>query len=192
MGKIKPVTLPKNNPGTGVKKAPLRSRTRTLTSEEIDLLLGAATPQLRRIFIMALNTALRKKDLRLLRKSQNVNKTNNCLEGIQAKTGKPYSIPINKAIQEIIDTAPNDKILSFMNYMKEYAACRERAGLPDVQLRDFRRTAATRLLRDGKIDIAVVSDFLGHTSLEMTQIYVQPENKDKRKASQFLGRITSP
>ena len=191
MGVIKPITLPKYNPGSLVKKADERpfARKRVLSAKEIGGLLAVGPLNVRRIVLMALNTALRRKDLVNLTQGH-VNRATGCLEGVQAKTGKPYQIPINSTVAMLIKTASGDRILDFTNFRRDFETALKKAGLEGVQFRDLRRTAARMLLGQGNVDIATVSSYLGHASIAMTQFYVQPENKDKRKASQFLGRIT--
>jgi integrase len=165
-------------------------RSRILSPPEIQKIRAASGPELRDVIDMGFNTLLRLKDLKRLT-LKNVNQANNSLEGIQAKTGKPYSIPINREIRKIIDKAlrqGRQMLLNCPNFRKEFEAMRE--GLPILyfQFRDIRRTGARYLLKNG-VDLATVQGMLGHADIEMTQIYIQPEHKDKKKASQKLGGI---
>ena len=54
---------------------------------------------------------------------------------------------------------------------------RERAGLHDVQLRDLRRTCATRLMNDDEMPMDLISlskGVLNHSNLNTTQVYARP------------------
>lgn len=184
MGIISRVTLPEYNPGSLVKKAPEPPRKRIVTGEEFRLLLRFSSPRFKRILLGAIATALRRKDLSLLRVDSE-NKATNCLEGIQAKTGKPYAIPINSILRKLIDTSEGPLLFWFQNARKEWDWIREKAELKDIQFRDLRRTAARFLLSRGA-DIQTVKDYLGHSSIAMTQAYTNPENKDRQKAGKVL------
>lgn len=181
---IDPVTLPKANPGSLVKKEPETARKRILSQNEVKRLLDASSLELQRVILAAMHTLLRRKDLRLLTR-KNINQMTGCIEGIQAKTGRPYSIPINAILGKILESAKGSSIFDFINFRKDFEEAREKAGLPDVQFRDLRRTGARRILKGG-FDIATVSSYLGHASIRMTQNYVQPEKTDLIKAAEFL------
>lgn len=182
---IKPVTLPKANPGSLVKKAQETGRKRILSQEEVQRLLDCSSPQLRDIFLMALNTLLRRKDLRQL-SMKSVSQLTESLEGIQAKTGKPYCIPLNPVIRSVINRAKGDRILDFTNFRREFDAAVSKAMITNFHFKDLRRTGARRMLKAG-FDIAVVSQYLGHRTIRMTQVYVGAEAPDIAEASQFMG-----
>ena len=106
------VLLPSENPGPLVKKASEKifRRKRVLSVEEFDRFMRLASMPVRRICLGAIHTTLRFKDLSLLTKA-NVNEATNELEGMQAKTGKAYSIPINSVVRQLIESAPGHSIL---------------------------------------------------------------------------------
>lgn len=78
---------------------------RVLSPEEFDQFMKSSTVQVRRACLAAVLTGLRRKDLQNLT-VDTVNEPLNLLQGVQAKTGKPYSVPIVGAMREIIETAP--------------------------------------------------------------------------------------
>lgn len=62
------------------------------------------------------------------------------------------------------------------------------AGL-EVSAHVLRHTAATRLVRDG-VDIVIVADLLGHSSLETTRRYALPSEADRAAAVERLVLAT--
>ncbi|MBL0058263.1 MAG: tyrosine-type recombinase/integrase [Elusimicrobia bacterium] len=183
---IRPVILPDANPGSMVKKEDDRhlNRTRVLNQEEFRLLMEKANPALQRIILGALNTTLRKIDLKRLGKS-NVDETTGMLYGIQQKTQKAYRLPINKVTRYLIDTAPGEKIFDFTNFNSRFPELVKVCELKDFRFHDLRRTGARTMLMQG-VDLATVSKWLGHRSLETTQIYVAPQNKDMAQGGEIL------
>lgn len=187
------VKLPEGNPGSEVRKVSEKQfrRKRVLSPEEFDQFLKSATVQVRRASLAAVLTGLRRKDLKNLTRD-NVNEGLDVLQGVQAKTGKPYSVPIVGAMREIIGTAPGREILDFTNFRREFERAKARAGLktPFV-FKDLRRTAARMMLAKGA-DLATVSAYLGHTTIAMTEAYVQAEREHKRVAGEILGSLYRP
>jgi len=186
---IKNIKLPDENPGSLVRKVNEKqfSRKRVVTPDEFDKFMQHAPMEVKRICLGALHTTLRLKDLRLLTRN-NVNEATNQLEGTQAKTRKPYAIPINGAIRQLIDTAAGRSIFDFTNFRKQFEAARTQSSLTDFEFRDLRRTGARTMLKKG-VDIATVSSYLGHTSLVMTENYVPSSKDDKRIAGEILGTM---
>lgn len=182
------VRLPEENPAALVKRVdekPYR-RKRVLSPEEFDRFLKSAPIQVRRNCLAAVLTGLRRKDLKNLTVG-NVNFATNQLEGVQAKTGRPFAVPIVGEMLGIIETAKGSRILDFRNFRKQFEAARKRAGL-EFQFRDLRRTAGRMLLQKG-IDLATVSSYLGHTTISMTEAYVQSAREHKQMAGEILGTL---
>jgi len=189
MGAIKPVRLPEDNPGSLVKKANERgyARKRVLSVEEFDRLMETAPLKIKRICLGAINTTLRKCDLEDLTKANVIWETN-VLEGTQSKTGKPYCVPINKITKKLIETADGHKIFDFTNFRRAFVATQKRAGIDYFQFRDLRRTGSRWMIKKG-VDLATVSEILGHASITTTQAYVGTVRDDRQKAVEALGTI---
>lgn len=67
-----------------------------------------------------------------------------------------------------------------------------RAGLSqDFRFHDLRHTFASYLASSGKVDIYVLKELLGHSSIEMTQRYAHLINGATRKAVEVLDEVFS-
>ena len=62
-------------------------------------------------------------------------------------------------------------------------------GLADLSPHTLRHSFATDMLRGGA-DIALVSELLGHATLEATRIYTLPTGADRERAVQLLHTDT--
>ena len=61
----------------------------------------------------------------------------------------------------------------------------DRAGVANATLHKFRHTYATRLLEKGA-DIVTLQKLMGHSDIETTRRYLNPEDDLKRKAANRL------
>lgn len=194
IGRIEKFQCPALNPGTLVKKTDERqfTRRRVVSPDELTKFMEHATIRIRRICLMAVNTLLRKNDLKKLTISKNINRDTCELVGIHSKTaltsGKPYAQPLNHVVLDVVETANGDKLLDFTNFRREFAQALKDSEVAEFTLKDLRRTGARMLLANG-VDIATVSEMLGHTDITTTQKYVGPMDSDRKKASVLLGSI---
>lgn len=180
------VLLPEDNPGSLVRKANERPfcRKRVLTPAEYAQFENYLQDEAKDICRMAVLTTLRKKDLQCLNRD-NINTSTNQLEGVQAKTGKPYAIPITPQIQSILNKHKSHKILNFTNFRRQFEIARGKCQLQHFRFADLRRSGARTMLLNG-IDIKTVSEYLGHSDLRMTQVYVPPCSLDFQRAATTL------
>ncbi len=185
---IENIRLPEENPGTMVTRPKETWRKNVLTIDEFDKLVAAASPKLQRILIVGIHTLLRCKDMDALSISKNVNWSQNHLEGLQAKVSNEYVLPINGQLMSVLESTEGDKVLDFSNFRKELRQARTKANLPGLKMTDIRRTGARWMLKMG-IDIATVSRYLGHTSIEMTQRYVGADTTDMRRGAVILDGL---
>ena len=65
--------------------------------------------------------------------------------------------------------------------VKKYAA---EAGVEHVSPHSFRHTVATRFFRNPQVDLVTAATFLGHSPLDTTARYSQPNDDDLEKAAQ--------
>lgn len=163
------------------------SRKRILSREEFTKFLEVSSPEIRAAAILAVTSMLRKGDL--LRLSQeNIDPANQSIKCVQSKTKYEVTIPLIKSIESFVQAKLNGKLLDNTNFRRKFEAARKASGVPYFQWRDLRKTGARWLLESGA-DISVVSSWLGHRSIEMTQIYVPSLEHHKVQAGKKLDEI---
>ncbi|MEO5951090.1 MAG: tyrosine-type recombinase/integrase [Chloroflexia bacterium] len=181
------ILLPDGNPARGVKKVNEDRfiRERLLSDEEYKNLWACADQRTRRIILAAMNLPLRLEDLKQLDK-KNINYKLGRFKGVQAKTGKEYSLPINEVLWDLIKTAPVDRILDFTGFGRRWPRVVKRAGLKGLQFRDLRRTAATAL-HDGGEKLRTISAMLGHGAVTTTIRYLGLKEENLTQAGDLLA-----
>jgi integrase len=179
--------LPDRNPGRGVKKVNEDRfiRQRLLSDEEYKNLWANADHRIRRIILAEMNLPLRFVDLKRLSK-KNINYKLSQFKGVQAKTGREYSLPINETLWLLIRSAPSDQILDFTGFGKRWSRAVTRAGLKGLQFRDLRRTAATTL-HDGGVPLKTISAMLGHGAVTTTIRYLGLKDENLKQAGDLLA-----
>jgi integrase len=162
----------------GLKEAP--PRTRYLSEAEEAKLLPAASPDVARDIMLAIDTGLRQDELFSLTWGQV-----NFIRGVittttRTKNGRVRPVPMPARSAQILAQlprgAPSDFVLinpdtgtRFTQHNKGLAAAIRRAGIPRLSWHDLRRTAGCRWLqRDGK-SMEEVSILLGHSSVLVTE-----------------------
>jgi integrase len=162
----------------GLKEAP--PRTRYLTGTEEDELLAAATFEVRRAIILAIDTGLRREELFGLTWVQVDHARGLISTTTRTKSGRARKVPLPERARTIIGTLPRylDSPYVFVNpetrtrYVqmnKGLDGAVRRAKLEDLCWHDLRRTAGCRWLqRDGK-SMEEVSILLGHSSVLVTE-----------------------
>lgn len=87
--------------------------------------------------------------------------------GTEGKTGKPQVIPLHPRVQHVqLPLRVTDWTLKH-----EWNRARQETGLTHVHFHDLRHTIASWLIHSGS-DLMVVKDFLGHSSVAVTQRYI--------------------
>jgi len=183
----KNVVLPETNPGRGIPKVNEDRfiRERLLSDEEFETLWACADRRTRRVILAEMNLPLRLEDLKRLSK-KNINFKLSQFKGVQAKTGKEYSLPINAVMWELIKTAPGDQILDFTGFESRWKRVVKRAGLKGLQFRDLRRTAATALHDSGE-KLRTISAMLGHGAITTTTRYLGLKDENLKHAGDVLA-----
>jgi integrase len=198
------ITLPARNPAALVPKvneALFRRGVawpKTLVYRIINAAVRMNDLDLAEIVEMLYLTRLRPGDLWRM-SDRNVNIPRMVLAGIQNKTvtsrnpsGVPYLIAISERMKRVLvrrieKTAPGLPLFRPSNLQKRFNAVRVLANAKQVQLRDFRPSAATLLL-DNNIDPRTVSDSLGQTTLRMLPAYTPRKIVHLRKAQEVLEK----
>ena len=76
--------------------------------------------------------------------------------------------------------------MPFTNIDKAFRNLKNKAEIKNLCFHDLRHTAATRIVEKG-IDLLVVKDILGHTSINTTMRYAHPVPENKQKAVEILS-----
>lgn len=166
---------------------------RILTPEEIQRLLAECKGHLKPIVIIALNTAMRLREILYL-KWYNADFNRNIIIVTNTKNNKNRKVPMSRLV---IDT------LQGIERKSEYVFCDpktgdpyhsikttfgnalKRAELEGVRFHDLRHTAATIMLMGG-VDLITAGEILGHSDPKMTKRYVHPTTDGKTSAVRVL------
>lgn len=181
---------------------PSAGRTRPLvySDEEIRRLLEAAAEEDRPWLLTLLLTGLREQELCWLSWEDVDLRPGQERLWVRAKPGfspKDYEereIPLPPELVEelrglprrtgwVFPSASGGREQHLLRRLKRLA---RRAGVQGATLHKFRHTYATRLLESGA-DIVTVQRLLGHSDLETTRRYLNPDQERKRVAVQRLG-----
>jgi integrase len=65
----------------------------------------------------------------------------------------------------------------------------KKAGVEDFRFHDLRHTAATRMAEAG-VDIRMIAELLGHSTIQMTMRYAHATDDAKRRAAEALEAYT--
>lgn len=174
------------------------ARDRVLSQKEIELLKNALPYHARCVFITALLTGMRMKEISCLTWDQVDLKNRKIeLEASQTKDREKRSIPISETLFKVLDSLPrglhdnhvflykNKPLRSIRASLKK--AC-EKVGIPygrkvkdGVTMHDLRHCYNTYMRRAGVHD-TVTMDITGHATLEMFGRYNTVDEKEKAEA----------
>jgi excisionase family DNA binding protein len=181
---------------------------RFLTDDEEQRLLASASPTLRSIIIIAVNTGMRLGEILGLRWDQ-IDFTAQRIRVERTKSGKIRHIEINTPLlQELtrlksldgrspyvfLSEATGKPLTTVKTAFK--GACRRAKKDPDdkddpgivgLRFHDLRHTFASRLNLAGA-DPVTIMELMGHSSLKMTERYTHTNIEQKRKAVEMMAK----
>jgi len=180
-----------------IKRSPLpQSHCSVLNKEEVQRLYRAAEADKKEeardkaLLTILYACGLRKNEAEQL-KVKDINTRTKFLHVANGKGGKSRNIPLtDKSIEYIgkyINTRPEQMVYFFSNYLgwpmsasvyyTRIRILKERAGIEKrISLHTLRHSIATHLLQNG-MELENIKKFLGHASLESTQIYTHIINE---------------
>ena len=204
------VSLPRE-PSWGKHKAKPRYRTRVMSWDEEAAIRAVVSEELWLLIEFVLLTGFRRSNA-LIDWSE-VDRVGRVIRVIM-KGERPHEVRITAGIRDLLDKAAqgggqNAKVwtwvpktranagvrvpISYAMFQKLWEAAIAEAGVKGLTIHDLRRTAGERLYR-ATGDIAAVSRFLGHSSIELTRKYylhVQPDDVEERQLAMEWVRAKS-
>jgi len=195
------------NPAAKIKKFhEPNAKERILTAEEMKRLLNVASPEVRPVLIIALNTGMRRGEILGLR-WRDVDFVKGFILIENSKSGRSRKIPMNGLVFETLRAMNRDREFVFENpetrtNIKDVktafkGACRRAKkdpkdendkGIEGVRFHDLRHTAASRMIEAG-VDLVTVSKILGHATIQMTMRYCHPTPENMRRAVEKLSEV---
>lgn len=205
---IRERNLPIENPCANFKllkdpRAMAKSRPPTYRQEEIDRIFAACDEREKTIFATLLLTGLREEELCFLNwadvelgdlDNATLRVNGEDKEGFSPKDYEERVLPIPRELAELLGRLPRQWALIFptktghrqthlLRRLKEIA---DVAKVARATLHKFRHTYATRLLESG-CDIVTVQKLMGHSDIDTTRKYLNPDEKLKRSAVRKLS-----
>lgn len=192
----------KSNPVAGVELLPEHNlQMRVISSEEEAQYLAAASPTLRDVATLILETGMRPGEVFRLRlpdvdleigfvrvpfgKTAFARRT----IPLTQRAREVLSRRISKATSEWLFPAATDSPRPLTSMADAHEAAFRRSGIePPFRLYDLRHTALTRMAMAG-IDLPTLRELAGHASIQMTMRYVHPTPEHKRAAMEKLARF---
>lgn len=146
---------------------------------------------LKPMVLLVLNTGLRRGEAFNLRWNDvDLKKKQIVVEGLTSKSGQSRYLPLNSEALAVLSDwraqAQSSTVVfpspitnqKFDNIKRSWGSLRNRAGIPDFCFHDLRHTFASKLVMAGE-DLYTVKELLGHSTIQMTEIYAHlaPEHK---------------
>lgn len=183
------------NPAARFKALPEPPRQEHIfTPEEIQRLLGAASPHLRDIILLALNTGMRRGEILTLTWDQ-IEWDRRTLLLTHTKNGRARRVPLNPVALEVLRREPRTGPYVFggdhppKSVRTAFHAAIQRAGLRPCWFHDLRHMAATYMIHGGA-DLATVKEILGHSHISLTLRYAHPTSDSRLRAVASLATLT--
>jgi len=183
------------NPAIKIKKLKENGfKERILTNEEMKNLIEVASPHLKPVLTIALNTGMRRTEILSL-KWKDVNFSKGYIFIEDSKSGRSRKIPMNIMTLETLKDIKQASEFVFFNpetktCIKDVktafkTACKK-ADIKNFRFHDLRHTAATKMIEAG-IDLVTVSKILGHSNISMTMRYAHPTPENMQRAVEVLA-----
>jgi integrase len=174
-------------------------KTRILNEDEqkrIFEVLDKEYPDLRDVVICALQTGLRRGEIFIL-KWKDINFKERYINAFRPKTHSYTKIHITDKLLKVFESRKGNKSeyvfvnlhtgKPYTNMDKAFRKLKVKAEIEEkLCFHDLRHTVATRMVANG-IDLVVVKDILGHSSINTTMRYAHPMPEVRKKAVDVLN-----
>lgn len=164
-------------------------RDRRLVGNEYQLMFDALTGEARIVYVLAVETSMRKQEL-LGIEWQNIDKKNHILKFLDGKTGG-REVPLSQLAMSTINTIEPQgiagKVFTISSGQLKYRWKKARAliGSPDLRLHDMRHESVSRAFESGRgLNVAEIKVLSGHKSLASLERYA---NLSTKKVAEKLG-----
>ena len=170
---IKEWGFPLTNPVSLIRKPKADAgRDRRLYDGEEDALLKAANLELKALIILAIETAMRRGEIYILKRSWINGRVAHLPD---TKNGSSRSVPLSKRALEAISTLPlrlDGSLWEFKPncYTKQFGRLCDSLQINDLVFHDLRHEATSRLFEKG-LDVMQVKSITGHKSMQMLARY---------------------
>lgn len=169
-----------------VKALPEKNqRTVYLTMEQVDAIAQHASESVRAAIWLALLTGCRRGEVCKMQ-PEHIGKKTIRLPAGNTKTERYREVPIVPALRPWLKHIPLS--ITFEGVKSGFRRAREAANMPHVHFHDLRHSCATILLGMG-VELHVVREILGHTSIKTTERYAHVMVEPQRAALQKLGAL---
>ncbi len=175
---------------------------RFLDDQEIKRVLQAANDTMRRLFLVLLYTGLRRSELAYL-EWKDIDFENGFVVvqskpefGFHPKSYKTRSVPMCSELRSLLmdmpqagrfvfDNGRNQPLYHPNSYYREIAKVYKKAGIEGANMHTLRHTFASHLIMKG-VDPRTVQEYLGHSSIQVTEKYSHLSKSHKREAIEVL------
>ena len=169
-----------------VKRIPENNqRTVYLTMEQVKTIADHASEPVRAAIWIALLTGCRRGEVCKIA-ADDIGARSIRLQAGNTKTLRYREVPIVPALRPWLAYLPLP--IGFEGVKSGFRRAREAAGMPHVHFHDLRHSCATILLGLG-VDLHVVREILGHTSIKTTERYAHVMLAPQREALNKLGGV---
>lgn len=175
---------------------------RFLTAEEIDVILQNADPFMEKVVKILLYTGMRRSELVYLQwddldfKNKLITVQSKPEQGFHPKSYKPRTIPMNPDLEKVLldlpqkgkyvlDSGDNGPLHNPNTYYVKLTKITRMLGIRNVSLHTLRHTFASQLVMAG-VDLRTVQEFLGHSTIAMTEQYSHLSPLHRHKAIEVL------
>lgn len=185
------------NPAQGIKPLKAEESERVyLTRDELRLLIETPSdyPQMKNAFLLSCLTGMRKSDLQSLKWEQIKGDT---LHFPQRKTKRFQYLFLNESAKKLIEQLKQGRAREHVfpirfyggHFSEKFRAWIKKAGIQKrVTFHSGRHTFAVLQLNAG-VDIYIVSELLGHSSIKSTEVYAKILSERKRDAVKLFPKI---
>jgi integrase len=179
------------------------ARIRILSDDEQKRLIEVAAGHLKPIIVVALNTAMRKNEIRCLRWPFDGYKNDRELAdsvvdleqhlifipGKLAKNHEDREIPLSPFLIEFfkdLKTESKGDYVFGIDFRRSFGTALKKAKIKGATIHTLRHTAISKMVDRG-IDLVTVAEIAGHKDIKTTMRYCHPTNEKKLQAIEVLS-----